>query len=230
MDSSEKNGAPYAPVVCVLAAIDEHRSSRLRSPLTLAALIALGVSSGNAPRTLAALRFLGFVGDRNELTHQAESLRTVPAPEYRAFLQRVIRRAYKPILDQLDPRISNKANVREAFRVYEPQSQWDRMATLFIGLCKESGIIPGPRPGRSKKARSATAVAVQLPDQADAPSYQQLSALIAQLPTNGKWNSARRDLWLNAFTSVLDLLVEEVGDANSASVNRDDERNEAQAS
>lgn len=38
--------------------------------------------------------------------------------------------------------------------------------------------------------------------------YRPLSAVIQQLPRDGKWTQAHRDNWLRAMKAVVDLLVE----------------------
>ena len=55
--------APYAPVANVLTVIRRLRETGLPDPLKLQQLERIGIPQGNAPRTLATLRFLGLVGD-----------------------------------------------------------------------------------------------------------------------------------------------------------------------
>jgi hypothetical protein len=46
--------------------------------------------------------------------------------------------------------------------------------------------------------------------------YRPISALIQQLPKDGKWTQARRDRWMRAFEANVDLLIEIINERGDA--------------
>ena len=105
------------------------------------------------------------------------------------------------------------------------------MIALFRSLCEEAQIItqaaPRPRPAPRRAAADAApqrprppaqkrsdppVVAEHKDDEAAAPDYRLISAVIQQLPKSGKWTRERRDRWLLTLTSAVDLLFEVTDD------------------
>ncbi|MGB6838606.1 MAG: DUF5343 domain-containing protein [Dehalococcoidia bacterium] len=232
-----KEAAPYAPVHNVLTVIRRLRERGLPDPLTLQELERIGVPAGNAPRTLAALRFLGLVEDEGTRSPAFERLGRASTDEYAETLAEIVRAAYAPVFTVVDPAQDNEIALHDAFRHYHPQAQRSRMVTLFLGVCREAGIIPGGPPRRKAKMRrqtegraaerppaqvvrpksieSAEAVGQPTITQTEGgPDYRLVSAVMQQLPKDGKWTKARRDKWIEAVAANVDLLIEVIEEAN----------------
>jgi hypothetical protein len=231
MIAETKQAAPYAPVNNVLTVIRRLGERGLPDPLTLQELERIGIPAGNAPRTLAALRFLGLVDDDGGRTQALDRLGRASTQEYPEVLAEIVRAAYQSIFTVVVPGQDNEIALYDAFRYYHPEAQRNRMVTLFLGLCQEAGIVPGGPPQRKAKLRRVTggqaaarppaqvirpksietAEAVSQPTVTQAeggPDYGLISAVMQQLPKNGKWTRARRDKWIQAVTASVDLLVE----------------------
>jgi hypothetical protein len=153
----------------------------------------------------------------------------VTSEEYPQQLAEIVRAAYLPVFTIVDPAADSDTALADAFRRYEPSAQRERMIALFRGLCHEAGIIP--RESRAKTPaprRSPSQSAPKAKSQADlkpippthpaerrddeAADYRLISALIQQLPRDGRWTTAKRDRWLQAMTSAVDLLFEQSAD------------------
>lgn len=224
--------APYAPTNAVVDVIRRFRDRGLPEPVTKAALEQVGVSQGNAPRTLQALKFLGLVDEEGRTTDTFTRLRQASTEEYPNTLGEVIRSAYHSIFGIVDPAQDALTVIDDAFRGYSPASQRDRMVRLFMGLCHEAGIVSEEQlpnrqsqSPRQQSSRKSTSKRTQQPkttaertavdeepksetEDAAAHDYRLVNVLIQQLPRDGKWTDARRTLWINAMTSAVDLLVE----------------------
>ncbi len=220
--------APYAPVDNVLKVIRRFRERGLPSTLTLQELERLGIPAGNAPRTLVALRFLGLIDEDAERTQVFERLRKSTTDEYPGLLAEIIRSAYAPIFTIVDPDKDGDIATSDAFRQYTPGAQRGRMVTLFLGLCREAGIISGGPPTRRSRVRKIDTSRLKVKsvgqktkgvsqeDKAhDEPpggmvssDYRVLAALIQQLPKEGRWSKSKRDRWIQAMTAAVDYHVE----------------------
>jgi hypothetical protein len=145
------------------------------------------------------------------------------------------------VFSVVDPASDSSTAVRDAFRFFKPDSQQQRMVTLFLALCEEAGIIEkGPkRRGRAKKAVSATPgtprrespksettkVQPKLPPPPLAPPnglHPLLVGVIQELPPTGQWTAAKRERWLAAVTSAVDLLYA-VEESKPAGVTTEDD-------
>lgn len=228
--------APYAPTNAVVEVIRRFRDRGLPQPVTKAALEQVGISQGNASRTLQALKFLGLVDEEEKTTDTFARLRQASTEEYPNTLGEVIRSAYHSIFGIVDPAQDALTAIDDAFRGYSPASQRDRMVRLFMGLCHEAGIISEEQlpkrqsqSSRQKQPRKSTSQGTQQPktttdrtvpdeeprletDDAAAHDYRLVNVLVQQLPKDGKWTDERRTLWVNAMTSAIDLLVERVNE------------------
>lgn len=223
--------APYAPVSNVLAVIRRLRERGLPDPLTLQELERIGIPSGNAPRTLAALRFLGLVDEEGHRTAAFERIGRASTDEYESVLAEVIRAAYADVFTVIDPAKDTDIAINDAFRHYAPQAQRSRMITLFLALSQEAGIVPGGPPRRKARvhrtpseprsrggngAHSQTTRPEPVETRVPAPEivrgeetdYRLISALMQQLPANGKWTQSKRDRWIQAVTAAVDLLTD----------------------
>lgn len=228
----EEGFMPYAPAKPVLDVIRRLRERGLPELLTRQELHRLGAAEGNSDRILRALQFLRLLDDSARRTNLFDRIGKASTAEYPSVLAEVVRAAYAPILAIVDPSVDTDIAVNDAFRHYEPAGQRNNMVRLFRALCQEAGLMPSapaerrPRQRREGPAsaqasrRISPAVARQRPageveespgSDFSGPDYRLLSALIQQLPREGKWTTEKRNRWLQAFTANIDLLIETEG-------------------
>lgn len=213
-------------------------SCGLPDPLTTGALERIGVTASMGPRSLQTLRFLGLIDEGGNRLDAFEQLRRAKTEEFAATFAEIIRAAYLPVFTIVDPGTDSDTAIADAFRGYEPAAQRDKMITLFRGLCVRAEIIAAGSKasgGAPKKAVGGNAtprpkVAPKKPAAKDAGSaaaeragdvrqaedsagvdIRLITAIIQQLPRERRWSQGRRERWLAAITSAVDLLIE-VGD------------------
>lgn len=234
MSASIEKMAPYAPFGCVMAVIRRLRERGLPETLAMQEITRVGVSEGNASRTLQAIKFLKLVDEEGHRTQTFDRLGRVPTNEYADVFGEIIKEAYKDVFAIVDPAEATDIEINDAFRYYQPQAQRGRMVTLFIGLCQEVGLVAGGPPEtrrrtkavvtnrpsvlshstHSRKPRidaSSTMETTNTPNGdfiGIGPEYTLLQGLFQALPSSKKWTQERRDRWLQAFTASLDLLVD----------------------
>ena len=222
--------APYASSKAVLLVIKRLRDAGLPEPLTLEGLERVGVSSTMTSPVLRALRFLGLVDEGGDRLPGFERLRRAASPDYQSALAEVIRESYIKVFQIADPARDSYEQVHDAFRGFDPANQRPKMVRLFLGLCEEAGIVP-PQPQRQRVPKKnpsggrpaspqappppQTAQIPQLPPPLRSTRYQVIDGIVAQLPANGTWSKPRRDRWLAAMTSAVDLLIE-TGDGEAS--------------
>jgi hypothetical protein len=144
--------APYAPVNNVLGVVARFRERGLPETLTPHELTRIGIPEGNTSRTLQALRFLGLIDEEGHHTPAFSRLRIASTAEYPSTLAELLREAYSDIFRILDPAEANEIDLNDAFRGYHPQAQRSRMVVLFLGLCREAGLLRGSPPERVARA------------------------------------------------------------------------------
>ncbi|MCH8009446.1 MAG: DUF5343 domain-containing protein [Chloroflexi bacterium] len=227
---TERQTAPYAPVNNVLTVLRRLREHGLPEALSFGSLERIGIPAGNAPRTLAALRFLGLVDEEGQRKPAFERLARAKSEEYNEALADIVRAAYAAVFGIVDPEETSDIEVADAFRGFEPQRQRDKMITLFMGLCREAGIVtsgrapearprrrqrqngegsdqPKPQPRQQRRRRDPSLSEEQEPPVAG-PDLRLLSGLMQQLPKDGKWTQERRDRWLQAMAANVDVIVQ----------------------
>jgi hypothetical protein len=130
--------------------------------------------------------------------------------------------------------------IEDAFRLFEPSRQRGRMVTLFLGLCHEAGLVSEDRAPkvqtqprrqrqseRSKGQQAQRAKAKPEPSPLEEPpveeaprresedeahDYPAVNTIVARLPKNRQWTKKRRELWMRAMVSTVDLEVEIIGE------------------
>jgi len=227
---TERQTAPYAPVNNVLTVIRRLRDHGLPEVLSFGELQRIGIPGGNAPRTLAALRFLGLLDAELQRTPAFDLLGRAKSDEYNETLAEVVRAAYTRVFGIVDPAQNSDIDIADAFRGFEPQRQRGKMITLFMGLCREAGIITGgrapearprrrqhqndedsdqqQRQPRQQGRRRDTSPDDEREPPASGLNLQLLSGLMQQLPKDGKWTQERRDRWLQAMAANVDVIVQ----------------------
>jgi hypothetical protein len=115
-------------------------------------LLQLGIGEGMIPRNLATLAFLKLIEPDGTPTQRLKDLVIASDDEWQPLLQATLRDAYASIFRVVDPETDDRVKVFNAFRPMTPQSQWNRMTTLFLGLCRVAGMNvkepPNQRPGK----------------------------------------------------------------------------------
>lgn len=129
LDTTEQE-APYAYPKAVLGLIYRYREGALPDPITPSALRPFGIPPNNAPRLLKALDFLGLIDDAGRPTGSFERVRQASAEEYPAALADVLRAAYRPVFDTVDPARDDPAALDRAFQRYTPEDRRERMVRL----------------------------------------------------------------------------------------------------
>ena len=213
--------APYPPAKTVLSIIRRHRERGFPAAIDADSLLRASIPETLIPRVLQSLRTLDLIDDSGMPTATFESIRLAPEAEYKKRLEDWLKGTYADIFSFVDPTKDGEIKIRDAFRGYQPVAQQARMVTLFIGLCTEAGLIA------EKTAKAATvsvsptmrATAARLvrrmseshrspPASVTTPSVglpAPLAGLLASLPSEGRgWTQPRRDLFVTAFTTVLD--------------------------
>ena len=213
--------APYAPAKTILELVDRYRNRGLVFPVTADVLVRAGVPESLVPRTLQAFVTLDLFNDAGNPTQTLEDIRLAPEADYKKHLQNWLKSAYADVFQFVDPTTDDESRIRDAFRSYQPQGQQSRMVTLFQGLCAAAGLVPEKE---AKTAASATSSrryrAVPTPSAVRSPQASvgraqsrnstdlppALSGLLQSLPSDGNsWTKEKRQKFLNAFGTVLDL-------------------------
>lgn len=198
----DKNRAPYAPLASVRKILEAIRGGG-EGPWTSDACASTGVTGSMVPRTLNSLEALDIVDTRGNLTESARALLGTSGAEYTAALERIVRGAYSDILARVDPATASAADISRAFEGFEPKAQQDKMISLFRGLAAECDLSSARRrrtPSRETGALTGTR-AHGLPG-----DLSPVEAVLRQLPPSRRWTKERRDAWVTAMTSVVDLL------------------------
>jgi Family of unknown function (DUF5343) len=153
MTALQDGRAPYASTGSIQKVIENHRQMNLPT-VNPQKLQQIGVTESLVPRTLYALEALGFYDENGAITPEFDALRKVPEHDFKPRLAALLREAYAPILEVLDPAIATQTDVENAFRGFEPTGQIPRMVQLFMGLMAYAEVMPevkrrsGPAPGQ----------------------------------------------------------------------------------
>jgi Family of unknown function (DUF5343) len=148
--------APYTSPSAVLKIIEGYRNRGLSTPFDVSVLERAGVSVGLARRTLQSLKLLDLIDEDGKPTPALEELAKATSDEYRDRFAALLRNAYAEVFQFTEPRDDPPERVRDAFRVYKPRGQQERMVTLFLGLCEVAGIIDEPAQRRATASKAQT--------------------------------------------------------------------------
>lgn len=140
MTSRPDNRRPYASVSSVLAVIDRARTMNLPDSIDVGFMNVAGVEGQAVPRTRDTLAFLGLIDETGSGTPAFEDLANVPDSEFPERLRTVVEVAYSEELSIIDPKIDDADKIRGVFQKYTPKSTTGKMVSLFLGLCKASGM------------------------------------------------------------------------------------------
>lgn len=146
MNAELEKNHPYAPYTNVLTVIRQARERGLKEPVTSSSITTIGVAEGNATRTMQTLRFLKLLDEEGYITSTFRLLSNAPSDEYPSVLAQVLTDAYGDVFKVLDPAKASDQQYVNAFRLYQPKAQRNRMIILFKGLCREAGLIQGGVP------------------------------------------------------------------------------------
>jgi hypothetical protein len=150
--TANKKTAPYAAPENVLRALERVRQTGHKGRIDADYLRQIGINEGMISRTLGALSYLGLVAADGEPTPILERIKVGFDDEWRAVLQEAVRTSYGDIFRAVDPSADSRGKVLTAFKPMQPNKQWPRMTTLFLGLCEASGIsVKEPPPNRPGK-------------------------------------------------------------------------------
>jgi hypothetical protein len=217
--------APYAAPANVMAILQRFREFDLPEdePFTPKFLEDLGIPHGNVHRTLRAFEFLQLLDGAGEPTDKWRRLRVMTDDEFPTALGLIVKEAYAEVFKRVDPSKDGSVMISNAFRKYSPARQRERMVTLFLSLCRESGIptVDTPRKRETKApitgARGRPPLKYTPPSPPVGPLYRAniviggeqhplITGLLKALPSEGGWTKTARAQWLAAAGAVLDLL------------------------
>lgn len=146
MDTDLEKFCPYAPYSSVITVIRHMRARNIKEPVTSQLITTIGVSEGNAARTISALRFLKLLDEEGYITPSFRSIENATDEHYPEILSETLHEAYDHVFMALDPVTASDQQLKNAFLYYQPKTQRPRMIMLFKGLAREAGIISGGAP------------------------------------------------------------------------------------
>jgi len=226
MTVSTESPGPYAPSSAIIGLLTRARTRGLMAPVTKDVLMRAGITDSLVPRTLQSLQTLDLIDETGQFTPIMSKLRAVPEAAYKEALAEWLQSTYAEVFQFVDPRHDDVVRVRDAFRLYTPHGQQDRMVSLFMALCAEAGIIDAATSeGKSaprKPARPATASSIKRtklptgkPQHSPPPPPPlhsglppALAGMLESIPRGGAgWTKSDRDKFVLTFGAVLDFAV-----------------------
>jgi len=211
MTKLSKDYAPYAFTGNVLDILHRLRDAGLPEIIDTQVVIRIGVSQGNSHRTVAALRFLGLIDEDGQQTEVTENLARASTEDYPSVLAEILRNGYSGIFEVINPSNTTEVQIFDAFRGYKPQSQWKRMAQLFIGLCQEAGLYEGEPATTQKSSPTFKRTKSSIRSSTNSAYwFSEFKHLLDKLPDQNdpSWDTDTKRRWLKALESLLDFLID----------------------
>lgn len=222
---SESGYRPYAPPANVIKLLQRLRRRNLPEVVDSGYLTAMGFSKEIASRVLSAMRFLSLIKESGEPEDALRSLVRSTDEEYKQVLEGILREAYHDVFEKVDPSEDPQQVIINAFQHLEPASQHYRMATLFLGLCREAGMPILEEPRRRDVRKVAQRTLRQAPSRgsragghtvgtAPAQASPVLWGYFQRLPKPGSiFPMDEQEAWLDAIRSAfrLEYRTEEAG-------------------
>jgi hypothetical protein len=145
--------APYAPPATVLQVVERFRNGNLPLPVDAQVLSRIGIQESLTSRTLRTLKVLELLQPDGTPTETLEQFRKVSSDDYKPVVATWLTSYYGEVFGILGQDLSavTYKNIEDAFRLYEPAGQRNRMVTLFLGLSEYAELLPeghGLRPKR----------------------------------------------------------------------------------
>lgn len=190
---------PYGPTAGVVAFCERARSRNLPEEISDEFIQLAGVQGQSIRRTRQTLVFLRLLEEDGTPTPTLHDLAGASEEGWRSHLRGAVEAAYATDLASVDPAKDGQAALRDWFQRYEPRSQTSPMTSLFLGLCRESGMeIKEPPRARGSQRKQGT---TQRPAaRASKPSRGRhiepsTDSLTGQQPTPPPAPAARSDLF-----------------------------------
>lgn len=145
--------APYGAPENIMRVIEKGRKSGLPPRVTPDYMVQLGIGEGMISRNLRTLEFLDLIDPFDGApTKRFQELVVAADDEWQDVFKAALRESYDSIFRVVDPETDDRVKVLNAFRPMKPQSQWNRMVTLFLALCQAAGMnvkdAPSQRAGK----------------------------------------------------------------------------------
>jgi len=155
MTSANEKFRPYAAPANIIATIGRCRSRNLPPQINNDFLRVVGIPEVVLNRVIQTLKFLGLVYEDLRPSDKLQALVSTTDAQYQEMLDKIVREAYRAEFNMVDPSQDSWARIVDAFKPYEPKSQINRMATLFLALCREAGIEVKDAP-RERRMQTGT--------------------------------------------------------------------------
>ena len=190
---------PYGSTRSVISFCERARSRNLPETIGDEFFRLADIEGQAIRRTLHTLVFLGLLDTEGTPSPQLRLLAGAPEGEWRSHLRTAVETAYRSDLEQIDPAKDDPSALRDLFQKYEPRSQTGPMTSLFLGLCRESGMEV-KAPPRAKSQRPRTTKAPTQPRTSAKPSLgeraEQADASLQHKPDNfGSGPASTSDLF-----------------------------------
>lgn len=209
MDTME-NTAPYAAPENIERILERVHKSGLKGKVDTDFLMQLGINDTMIPRTLRTLEFLGLIEKDGSSTSTLDQFIVSDEDGAKAILREAIQTSYAMIFRAAHPETEDRPKVFNAFKVMKPQGQWDRMTTLFLGLCRYAGMaVKEPPPNRAAKGEKRERVRRVTSPKAATPKLQIQPPTTPALPPPKHPSSAgtSKTVELRSGSGVLTLTV-----------------------
>ena len=155
MDNDQRR--PYGPTAGVVAFCERARSRNLPEEIGDEFIQLAGVQGQSIPRTRHALVFLRLIDEDGTPTSTLRDLAAASEDGWRGHLRSAVGAAYETDLANVDPAKDGQASLRDWFQRYEPRSQTNQITSLFLGLCRESGMeVKDPPRARGSQRKQGT--------------------------------------------------------------------------